>query len=112
MFGIGAIPPVFQFIVMIFMPESPRFYVKKGNIEQARKALMLLRIPSEAPNDPALVENELEEIQNSLSSELKSGFFANAGLLFKTHRYQAITGIVLLSLNQFVGINCAMYYGP
>ena len=108
MFGLAAIPPVLQFLLLLLMPESPRFYVKKGSIEQAQKALMLLRIPSEAPNDPALVENELEEIQNSLSSELKSGFFANVGLLFKTHRYHAITGIVLVSQKQCVGINSAM----
>ena len=75
---------------------------------------MFLRIPSEVPDDPALVEHELEEIQKSLSSrsELNTGFFANVGLLFKTNSYQAITGIVLLSLHQFVGINTAMYYGP
>ena len=83
-----------------------------GRIEQARKALMLLRIPSDVDADPSLVEQELEEIQKSLTSELKTGLFTNIGLLFKKYSYQAFTGIGLLSLQQFIGINCAMYYGP
>ena len=83
---------------MLFLPESPRFYAKVGKIDKAEEVLMLLRISPSEPADPSQVSQELEEIQNSISSELKTGFCTNMRLLFLNYRYQAITGIGLLSL--------------
>ena len=57
---------------------------------------MLLRTPEGASATPSLVAQELNEIKNSCSSELKTGFFTNVSLLFKTNTYPAITGIGLL----------------
>lgn len=37
MLGIAAIPPVLQVIGMFFLPESPRYLVKQGKLEEAKK---------------------------------------------------------------------------
>jgi len=37
MLGIAAIPPVLQVIGMFFLPESPRYLVKQGKSEEAKK---------------------------------------------------------------------------
>jgi len=37
MLGLGLVPPVIQIIGMLFLPESPRYLVKRGKTEQAKE---------------------------------------------------------------------------
>jgi SP family myo-inositol transporter-like MFS transporter 13 len=39
MVGIGAVPAVVQVILLVFMPESPRWAVRAGQVEKARTVL-------------------------------------------------------------------------
>lgn len=64
MLGLAAIPSAIQFFGFIFMPESPRFLVSKGKIQEARKVLHKIRRPDENP------DLELQEIQNVVRSEM------------------------------------------
>ena len=62
MFTIVAVPAVVFFVTALFIPESPRWLAKTGDIEQARRTLA--RIGGEQYG-----EETLAEIQNSLGGE-------------------------------------------
>ncbi|KAF1347513.1 putative transporter [Delphinella strobiligena] len=92
----------------LFLPETPRWLVKKNRPEQAAKSLQFLRRLE--PDHPAL-QRELSEIEASYEYELSLG---NASYLecFKgTIGKRTWTGIGLQSLQQLVGVNFIFYYG-
>jgi MFS family permease len=51
MFGVEAIPAVFFFILMIFMPESVRWLVKDGQLAKAEKILNKIGGPDYGERD-------------------------------------------------------------
>ncbi|CCF56406.1 hypothetical protein KAFR_0B01080 [Kazachstania africana CBS 2517] len=98
---------------MIFLPESPRYYVLKDDINNAAIALSFLRgIPIQ---DPRLLE-ELVEIKATYDYEAS---FGPASLLdcFRSSEnrpkqvLRMFTGIALQIFQQFSGINFFFYYG-
>ncbi|CAO3691949.1 unnamed protein product [Umbelopsis ramanniana] len=95
---------------MLMLPETPRYLIKKGDMEGAAKSLSRLR---RLPTDhPELLE-ELEEIRANHEYELSLGessykdLFSNEGHL----RKRLITGCLLQMLQQLTGINFIFYYG-
>lgn len=98
---------------MILLPESPRFYVRKDDLNAAAKSLSRLRrVP---PNDPGLIE-ELVEIKASHDYELSFGSpslwdcFRSANA--RPHqRKRMLTGVMLQAMQQCSGINFIFYYG-
>lgn len=97
MLGIGGIPAVAYFFLLFFVPESPRFLIKKGKIEAAKKVLSKIETQD--------IEIEIAEIKLSLS-EKKDNLFSG--------RYsKPITVAFLVAMfNQFSGINAILYYAP
>lgn len=63
MLGLAAIPSALQFVGFIFMPESPRWLVSKGKLDQAKKVLQQIRTEDENP------EQELREIIMAIEEE-------------------------------------------
>jgi len=101
MFAIGLLPAAALFLGMILLPETPRWMVSKGLVDQARATLMRIR--------PSLsVAPELSAIQQSFS--LKSAHWLQ--LFSKKIRPVLWIGIILGIFQQFFGINTVMYYGP
>ena len=98
---------------MFFLPESPRYYVQKNNIEKALQSLSKLRrLPT---SDPDLIE-ELVEIKANYDYELSFGkttvldCFRNGGGRHK-QVLRMITGIGVQAFQQCSGINFIFYYG-
>ncbi|KAH3674523.1 hypothetical protein WICPIJ_009561 [Wickerhamomyces pijperi] len=98
---------------MLMLPDTPRFFVLKDDLESAAKSLARLRrVPV---NDPALIE-ELVEIKASHDYELS---FGSASLwdCFRSaegrpHQFKRmITGIAIQTIQQCSGINFIFYYG-
>ncbi|SCU81400.1 LAFA_0C04632g1_1 [Lachancea sp. 'fantastica'] len=95
---------------MLILPESPRFYVMKGKIPEANKALAKLR---GLPQDNEYVEAELEEIianynyENSISSSSILDCFKPTNHQLK----RILIGIAIQGLQQLTGINFIFYYG-
>jgi len=93
---------------LLFLPETPRFLIKKDKHEAAAKALSRLRRLD--PTHPALVE-ELAEIEANHRYEMS---VAKAGYIdcFKgTIGKRLLTGCLLQALQQLTGVNFIFYYG-
>jgi sugar porter (SP) family MFS transporter len=102
MFGLSAIPAAAITVVLLRLPDTPRWYAMRGRREEA--AEVLARI------DPAVdVEAELDEIAASLREE-RGGSLAQ--LLRPPYRRAALFVIGLGLLVQLTGINAIVYFTP
>ncbi len=101
MFASEAFPAVLFFVLMLFVPESPRYLVGRGRPDRA--LALLSRI-----NGPQAAEAELEAIRETVTGTADSA----AQLLKPGLRRVLVIGIALAILQQITGINVFMYYAP
>lgn len=103
---------------LLFLPDSPRYFVKRGKVEQARKALASLR---GQPQDSEYVEAELAEIIANEEYEraiIPAGSWFNGwancfkGSVFKSNSNlrKTILGTSLQMMQQWTGVNFIFYY--
>ncbi|AEB72442.1 MFS transporter [Lentilactobacillus buchneri] len=89
------------------LPESPRFLVKNGRPDDARRVLSYIR-----ENDTE-IDDELEQIQDTASQEKKISKSTSWATVFSSkYRYLAIAGIGVAAFQQFQGANAIFYYIP
>jgi SP family arabinose:H+ symporter-like MFS transporter len=101
MFGSGIFPSVIFFILLMFVPESPRWLAQVGRTAEAERILAKI-------NGPAKAKAELHEIEDAIKTETSS--FSE---LFRPGlRTALIIGIILSIFSQVTGINAIMYYAP
>ena len=101
MFAVEGVPALLFLIGLCFIPESPRWLVKNGQITRAR--LVLARIHGEAYADA-----ELTDIQSTLVNETIAVDFRE---LFEPRMKKIlIFGAALAFLQQWCGINVIFYY--
>ncbi|XP_043688177.1 probable inositol transporter 2 [Telopea speciosissima] len=110
MLGVAGLPALFQFALMWFLPESPRWLYRKGREDEAKALLKRIYPTDEAEIEiQALKESVETEIKEEGSSE-KINF--TKILKTKTVRRGLVAGVGLQIFQQFVGINTVMYYSP
>lgn len=98
---------------MLFLPESPRYYILRDQLDKAAESLAFLRgVPA---HDSGLLE-ELVEIKATFDYEASFGkttfwdcFRSNKSRPKQTLRM--FTGIAIQAFQQFSGINFIFYYG-
>ena len=88
-------------------PETPRFLIKQGKEDKAKKSLGFLRRLS--VTDPGLVA-EYDEIRANYEYEKSLGAASYIECFKGTIGKRVITGITLQSLQQLVGVNFIFYY--
>ncbi|KAM0139704.1 hypothetical protein ACHAO1_002763 [Botrytis cinerea] len=95
---------------LIFLPETPRYLIKRGRHDKAAKSLGRLRRLD--INDPHLV-GELQEIESNYVHEqsLAKGSSYLQFLKWNTLGKRLLTGCCLQALQQLAGINFIFYYG-
>ncbi|XP_042754638.1 inositol transporter 4 isoform X2 [Lactuca sativa] len=113
MLGIAGVPPLVQFILMCFLPESPRWLYGQNRIKEATEILEKIYPANE-------VEQELKSLQLSIETQKEDerstgdGPFSKIKSAFgnKIVRRGLYAGITVQVAQQFVGINTVMYYSP
>ena len=96
---------------MIFLPESPRWLIKKERDEDAANALS--RLISLPPDHPEL-RRELGEIRFAFQQEKQMGESSYADCFRSGHNkilLRTLTGIFIQAWQQLTGINFIAYYG-
>ncbi|GAB4830754.1 Sugar (and other) transporter [Ancistrocladus abbreviatus] len=114
MLGVAAVPAFIQFILMLSLPESPRWLYRKDNVSKA-EAILGRIYPSEQ------VEEEMNALKQSVENELAQEGEIGKGSIFtkvknawgnQVFRRGIYAGITVQVAQQFVGINTVMYYSP
>ena len=104
---------------LFLLPESPRYFVKKGNLEKATHVLTRLR---GEPEGSELIQQELAEIVANHEYEItvipQHGYFGSwlncfkGGLLNSSSNLRrTILGTSLQMMQQWTGINFIFYFG-
>jgi sugar porter (SP) family MFS transporter len=117
--GIQALWAIILASGLAFLPESPRYYVKRGNMERARHNLARLRGQE---IDSTFIQEELSEIVANHEYETKvippTGYFGSwfncfRGSLFQpsSNLRRTILGTSLQMMQQWTGVNFIFYFG-
>jgi len=101
MFAAEAVPALIFFVLMLIVPESPRWLTIKGKITKAKT--ILIKYIGEKDS-----ELEIKDIRDSLLSGKKS----KSLLLAPGIKLSIFLGVSLAVLQQFTGIDAIIYYGP
>ena len=103
MLGMETLPAILFFIIIFFIPESPRWLIVRG------KDLKAVNILEKIYNSITEAKSQLNETKSVLTSETKSEW----SLLMKPGIFKAvIIGVCIAILGQFMGVNAVLYYGP
>ncbi len=105
MFWLQAAPAAVYFLGLLVIPESPRYLIMRGRVDEGRQVLTRLFGEAEAGR-------KISEIQASLAAHHQKPKLSD--LIDKTtRRVRPIVwaGIGLAIFQQFVGINVVFYYG-
>ena len=107
---IGA-PLIVCVLVYPLTPESPRYLVSKGNVDEARKVIAKYHTYMEDPNS-RLVDAEIEQIQESLSRIESKPWDFSPLYKTKTDRYRLFLIFLYSMFQQWNGSNLFSYYLP
>lgn len=102
MLGAESLPAMLFFIILFFIPESPRWLVIQAKEASAFKTLKRI-YGSEMANE------QVADLKNLVRSEEKSDWKI---LLQPGFRVALFIGVSLAILGQFMGVNAVLYYGP
>lgn len=102
MLGAESLPALLFFIILFFIPESPRWLVIQAKEASAFKTLKRIY-------GADMANEQVADLKNLVQSEEKSDW----KILFQPgFRVALFIGVSLAILGQFMGVNAVLYYGP
>lgn len=103
MLGMEALPAILFFLIIFFIPESPRWLILRGKEARGLGILKKIYLSIE---DAVFQMNETKAV---ILSESRSEWT----LLLQPGIMKAvIIGVCIAMLGQFMGVNAVLYYGP
>ncbi|XP_051135008.1 inositol transporter 4-like [Andrographis paniculata] len=113
MLGVAGVPSIVQFVLMLSLPESPRWLYRQDKIQEARAILEKIYPANEVDDEMKALQTSIESekaeegaIGNTLSAKLKNAWKNDVV------RRGLYAGVTVQVAQQFVGINTVMYYSP
>ena len=105
MLGVGVIPSALYFLLLFFVPRSPRWLMQRGLDEEALK--VLIRVNGEEQAN--IVFNE---IRVSLENDSKTEAARFKDVFSRRMKIVMIIGLGIAFFQQITGINAIFYYAP
>ncbi|WP_439592170.1 sugar porter family MFS transporter [Microbacterium sp.] len=102
MFLVGVIPAAVYGILAFTMPESPRYLIAKGRVDEAKVIFATLVPPADLDKTVNELVHTIDEDRKNAGVSLKGPVFGLQGIVW--------VGIILSVFQQFVGINVIFYY--
>ena len=103
MLGIQALPSAVFFLLLRWVPESPRWLIlHKGRVEEAKKILLQI--------DPVNGGQVLQDIQTAVAGDRRLP--SSEALFTRRYRTPVVLAILFAVFNQVSGINAIIYYSP
>jgi sugar porter (SP) family MFS transporter len=97
----GALPAIAFFLMLLVIRKSPRWLVKKGRIEEARKSI------EELSSHEIDTDQTIKEIQESINIENEG---KRINLFTRPYRKIIFIGIFVAIFSQLTGIGVVFYY--
>ena len=104
MLAIPALPGALLWIGMLLMPESPRFFMRRGETDKARQVLQTIRTPEEVEREVQEIEKiiQVDAVKLNILDELKKNWVVQLVLI----------GLMIVLATRVTGVNTIMYYAP
>ncbi len=103
MLGVLAIPSVIYTVMVMSVPESPRWLVtKKNNLTKAKETLLLIGVEDADAEIATIIKSNLHESSGGKATQ----FFSSK------HKIIIWLAFLIAFFNQLSGINFILYYAP
>ncbi|KAL0381181.1 UNVERIFIED_CONTAM: Inositol transporter 4 [Sesamum angustifolium] len=114
MLGVAGVPAVVQFVLMLSLPESPRWLFRNGKEDEARSIIEKIYTSEEVEDELLALRISIEQDKANESSLGDGGMFGQLKNAWRNDvvRRGLYAGITVQVAQQFVGINTVMYYSP
>ncbi|MEM1327445.1 MAG: sugar porter family MFS transporter [Bacteroidota bacterium] len=103
MLGIEALPAIVYTVMVMGVPNSPRWLLMKGGAANEAKAKSILQTINPSVQN---IQESMAEIKKSLVKSRSTGFFSGK------YNLPILLAFLLAMFNQLSGINFVLYYAP
>lgn len=103
MLGVELIPAIFYFILLFFVPKSPRWLYLKGEFNEAKNVLLQIHGTERGAIEIKSIEDNINSDKNKENIKIKD-------LLKSSLRFILVVGLIVGVLQQITGINAVYFY--